>query len=370
MSTTVRRLAAVAGALLLCGAVSAPALAADAADGTDGDGGATRTTWSVQPATQQGADTRTAFEYDVDPGAHVVDYVGVSNSSEQAATFTVYATDAYTTADGAFTVLPAADEPTDVGTWVTLKSTTVKVPARSTVQVPFALTVPDGAEPGDHVGGIVASIASGATTAEGEQVLVDQRVGTRLYVRVGGETTAALAVEGLTVTFTPSPDPLAGGTATVTYTVRNTGTVRVQATQQVRLAGPWGAFASTADPGALTELLPGASVQVVQTFADAPAAVRLTAAVTVTPGVLGDTADVAAPAPATASATVWAVSWSMLLMVAVCLLLGFALVRWRARREAAARARFAAALEQARDEGRAEAAPREGTSEPGDGLRP
>ena len=52
---------------------------------------------------------------------------------------------------------PRVQEPpfTDVGTWGAFGSPSVTVPARSPLTVPFTVTPPQGAEPGDHVGIVV-----------------------------------------------------------------------------------------------------------------------------------------------------------------------------------------------------------------------
>ena len=51
---------------------------------------------------------------------------------------------------------------------------------------PIAVHVPLKAPPGDHVGGIVASLQTVGTNRSGQRVVLDQRVGTRVFVRVSG----------------------------------------------------------------------------------------------------------------------------------------------------------------------------------------
>ena len=68
---------------------------------------------------------------------------------------------------------------------------TVRVPARrstgpGSVILPVLMRVPAGANPGDHVGGVVAVLSTIGTNKQGAKVRLDQRVATRLFVRVSG----------------------------------------------------------------------------------------------------------------------------------------------------------------------------------------
>ena len=55
--------------------------------------------------------------------------------------------------------------------------------------VPFTLTVPADATPGDHAGGLVASIETPGTDPDGSAVTVDTRFGLPAYVQVAGPLT-------------------------------------------------------------------------------------------------------------------------------------------------------------------------------------
>src|SRR5690606_15982159 len=148
--------------------------------------------------------------------------VGVTNFSDQDVELEVYPADALQTPAGEFT-LEAADVPaTGIGSWIRVDPRTYTVPARTRLDIPFLLTVPDDAAPGDHAGGIVASLTTGAGT-----VAVENRVGVRMLAQVAGELQPALTVQDLRTSFAPSWVPFAPGTLTVDYTVRNDGNVRL-----------------------------------------------------------------------------------------------------------------------------------------------
>lgn len=101
---------ALAAVLLL---VLSPAPANAALSGSD-------VRWSVQPSTAKGPDGRDYIIRRAAPGERLTDYVGVTNLTARPLTFSVYGTDAYTTDDGSFALLPAAQKPTGIGSWMTL----------------------------------------------------------------------------------------------------------------------------------------------------------------------------------------------------------------------------------------------------------
>lgn len=220
--------------------------------------------WAVAPAGSTSAaqpGNRPNFSYELAPGATVRDAVTVHNYSNVPLTFRLYATDAFNTEDGGFDVLPGDEAPKDVGTWVTLAQEHLTIPAGAQVTVPFELTVPRDASPGDHVGAVLASSKVGGTGPDGRVVALDRRTGTRLYVRVAGPLAPELAVTGLRVTYHAALDPTAGR-ATVSYRVENRGNVRMGGEQQVSVSGPFGLARTRAQPQRLPELLPGESLAV------------------------------------------------------------------------------------------------------------
>ncbi|MFP5375852.1 MAG: DUF916 domain-containing protein [Acidimicrobiia bacterium] len=304
-----------AGAL----ATAATAVLSGAFAGTGDDAGAQPVeregpvTWGVSPATPEGPDARAAFVYSVDPGGRVDDFVAVSNFSEQPIDLAVYASDAFNTTEGAFALRAADQAPTGAGAWVALATREVTVPGRSRVIVPFRLSVPGSATPGDHAAGIVASLLTPGTGGVG--VAVDRRVGGRVHVRVAGELRPSLAVEGLHVSYRGGLNPL-DGRAVVRYTVTNTGNVILGGQAQVHAAGPLGVLARRAEGGAVPELLPGQSFRASATVRAVPATVRVAAGARVEPAAPGGQFLDPPPAPAEAGAHARAVPWSVLALLA------------------------------------------------------
>lgn len=155
-----------------------------------------RVTFGIEPASATKPDGRPDFTFGATPGATLLDHVAVVNYSTVPLALQVYATDALTTTNGSFGLPPVTAAPKTVGTWITLPArvVTVHVPAKSSkapgfVIVPFRLAIPLAATPGDNAGGIVASLQTKGRNSTGQDVILNQRLGTRVFVRIAGALT-------------------------------------------------------------------------------------------------------------------------------------------------------------------------------------
>lgn len=350
LSAAARRLA-VATALVAAGVglVGQPAFAADApAPEETAPPAPGEASWSIKPADEQGPDDRPAFELVLPPGREVTEHVAVANLSARELTLTLYASDAFNTPDGGFDLLPADRPPSDVGTWVRVRDSQVRLAAGETAVVPVTLRVPADATPGDHAGGIVASLTTRAVDATGSVFDIDHRVGTRLHVRVPGDVRVGLEITSLTARYEERSRGLRPGAVVVDYTVANTGNLRTAAGEQVDLRGPFGVFDTSAPAAELPEVLPGQSVRRSLRVESVVPTGWLTAQVRVTPA---NESATASDGPAEASVTVWAAPWPIVAGLTLVVALVALAVLWRR----AARRRRRRELERARREG-AEAA--------------
>jgi hypothetical protein len=344
--------------VVLIGLVSPPAVAAPTPSPAASASPPARSpvTWGVTPSSPKGPDGRASFSYKLDPGASVTDYVAVTNHSAGPVTLTVYASDAFTTGQGGFDLLAGREKPVDVGAWVRLPTRPLTVPATSRMDLPFTLTVPANATPGDHTGGIVASLAATGTDTQGNQFRVDHRVGTRFYLRVTGELRPALALEDLRVRHRGSYNPLVGGEMTATAMLRNTGNIRLGGQPTLRATGPFGLAARSATGAPLPEILPGDGVRVRVELSGVPPLFRLTAATTVNPVTLDGQVIDPPPVYVADSRTVWAVPRSQLLLVILAIVGCRVLLTLRRRRRRRTARDLARAVATAREQGRIEAA--------------
>ncbi len=310
-------------------------------------------TWSVQPADEEGADGRAHWEFEVEPGETIEDIAQVNNFSSEEITFRVYSHDAVNTPEGGFTLQPAEVEPAGVGAWIGLDEE-VTIEAGESAIVPFSLNVPQDATPGDHAGGMVASVTSAATDADGQRVLVDNRVGSRIYLRVAGAVQPTLEVTGLTVAYERAWVPFSTGTATLTYEVHNAGNVRLAAEQVISGHGVFGLAEHSVAVDPLDEILPGGSLTVTEQIDGIPPLLRVTEQVVVTPVPPQISANALPVVQATQSAHAWAIPWvESIVLVALLLLLVWSV--WRRRRARAENARqIDEAVAKAREEVRKE----------------
>lgn len=281
--------------------------------------------FAVQPSGPNGPGGRDYFIYDLAPGEVFGDTVAVSNLGDEPIRFVLYATDAFNTSDSAaFTLLREEEEPTDVGSWIQLAAPEYEVPAGQRIDVPFSVSVPRDASPGDHVGAIVAQPVT-ASPQPGEDELsfdIRFRIGARVYLRVEGPVEPRLRVTQLQLDHEQGIAPTSGSTG-IEYVVRNDGNVRLTPTAELRITGPFGITVREFRPRELPELLPGGEVTIAENADGLPLLGRLHAELDV----------VADGTTARASAATWAVPWALAGPLAVVAALWW----WRRRRRRAAR---------------------------------
>ncbi|MER7642653.1 DUF916 domain-containing protein [Streptomyces sp. NPDC126522] len=228
--------------------------------------------WSVYPAASQIA-ARPYFYLSADPGQTIRDKVVVANKTAKPLTFRLYAADAYNTArDGGFAVRTMAETMRGVGAWAKPAKSRITVPAHKAVAVPFTLHVPEGAEPGDHPGALVA-LDERVDKGDGSLALGVQRaVGARVYLRVSGPTLPALAVEHVRVSHhQPLVPGLGDSDATISYTLHNTGNVTLDPKVTLKAQGLFGrTLLSRGLTRIPAELLPGQRVKLTEPWKGSP----------------------------------------------------------------------------------------------------
>lgn len=254
-----RKLYALLLTLFLAG-LTAPAHAAD------------NGSWSVYPVSSEIA-ARPYFYLSADPGATIADKVVVANKTGGPLTFRLYAADAYNTPrDGGFAVRTAQERQRGVGAWARPATSRVTVPAHGRVTVPFTLSVPEGAEPGDHAGALVALDERIEKGAGSLALGVRRAVAARVYLRVGGPAVPAIAVENVRlVHHQPLVPGIGDSTATVSYTLHNTGNVTLDPEVELRAKGLFGRTLLARDLTRVpAELLPGQRVRLTEPWRGAP----------------------------------------------------------------------------------------------------
>ncbi|MFD8965076.1 WxL protein peptidoglycan domain-containing protein [Streptomyces sp. NPDC059568] len=325
-------------AFAIAGLPAGPALAAD------GD-----VTWTVRTAANGYGDDRSSYTYGVNPGGQIKDAMVVANHSKSPLELAVYASDGYTTDTGQLDLLTKDKKSVGIGAWVHADRAGVVIKPGKSAEVPFTVSVPANATPGDYVGGILTSLKQ-ADDAEG--INVDRRLGIRVKLRVSGELKPKLAVEDLHVDYDGTFNPFAKGDATVTYTIHNTGNALLSARQTVSVSGPFGWLRTEAgDIAAPPELLPGEKWKVKVPVHGVTPGVTLAATATLTPLLTDASGSTTSLKPVESTTHGWAVPWTLFLLLLLLLAAATATIlltrRTRARRKLREDARVRDAVEQA-----------------------
>ncbi|MEU5722774.1 DUF916 domain-containing protein [Micromonospora sp. NPDC047738] len=319
---------AQATVVVLLAAFGFLAVGAGPAAAADGD-----VSWAVRTASNNFGSGRQNYTYTLNPGGQLKDALVVVNHGATPLNLAVYAADGFTTKEGQLDLVTQDAKSTGIGAWVHTDRPDVTVGPGQSVEVPFQLTLPDNAAPGDYLGGVVTSLTQ-ASKADGTNVA--RRVGIRIRLRVGGALKPSLSVEDLQVRYSGTPNPFGKGDAAVTYTIRNTGNAIVTARQAVSISGPFGGLNVRA--GQIEDsppLLPGDTWKVSVPLPGVAPAVKLTGTVTLVPLLTDASGSIAPLATVEATTHAWALPWLLLLLLAVLsgLLVVTALVsrRWRAK---------------------------------------
>ncbi|MFF3912917.1 hypothetical protein ACFYZB_05400 [Streptomyces sp. NPDC001852] len=242
--------AALPAALCLC-AVLGAAAGASAAPGSSAAPGASAAPvqWSVAPA----GGGRPSFYAEGPPGTVLQDTVAVTNPGRAPVLVRLSGT-------GLRTVFAQK------------AGNGIRVPARTRAEVPFTVTVPAGAAPGDRSGAVVARDTRGRTAT------------VPIRLRVGGPALAALTVEHLAV-----------HADSITYELVNRGTTVLVPRLAVRAEGVLGRVLDRAPRTLGVRLRPGARVRLTEPWPDRPALDAVDVRLTVTaPGGAHDTATASA----------------------------------------------------------------------------
>ncbi|MEV2251226.1 DUF916 domain-containing protein [Streptomyces sp. NPDC050147] len=253
---SVARALAVSVALLVTGLVPTTPVFAD-------DAGA----WSIAPfaggGTRPAKDGRPYFYVEGTPGSVLEDTVTVTNPGSKPRTVELSGADAGNTKGGAFSL--ERGKPKDTGSWITFAEREVKVPPRTRAEVPFSVSIPESAVPGDHPGAVVAR--------EG-----GRDAGVRVHLRVSGPTLSALTVERVRTEG-----------ERISYDVVNRGNTVLTPKLKVHAEGLFGPLLDRGPRTLPVELLPGRRVTLTEPWADAPAldSVEVTLTVTASGGAHG-----------------------------------------------------------------------------------
>lgn len=158
------------------------------------------------------------FVLEVDPGGESTGVAAITNPARSAQEVRLEIRDLEFGEDGTERLPSGADE--GIGLWGAFERQSIRIPAGQTQLASFLIRVPVDAEPGDHIGAVVAS-----TTNVQDGVDVTRQIATRLYVTVPGEADRALRIDEVDVSYDSRWWPRR---AEVTVRLVNEGRIRIR----------------------------------------------------------------------------------------------------------------------------------------------
>ncbi len=318
-SATLRRFGAlIAAAVLGLGGVVLTTGVAHAED-TVGIG--------ISPADTKGKpDGRSRFTYQAKPGQTLTDHVRVTNTGSSKIEVTLYAADAYNDENGDFALADGSEKKTGASAWVTFDGRpklglTLKRGESKTV--PFTVTIPADAGPGDHPAGVIASAVTSG------QVTVERRIANRMYVRVSGDLQPILTITSFSGVYHSGLNPL-DGSISVTATITNSGNVALEGATTLTASTWFGAAIGRTSRAELPEILPGSTTTVNYEITGVPQVGFASVRMLLQGGISGDAPDPGPLPVIQRDLLIAAIPWAI---VAVLLLGGVVwLVLWLRRR--------------------------------------
>lgn len=166
------------------------------------------------------------FVFRMVPGQRAVARADLRNPASVAQKVQIYAGNLDFSNQGQISL--QADPGEDIGSWIHFSAARVRVPPHSDRYVTFTITVPRVAEPGDHIGALVAQMQPEGSG--GFNVI--KRVATRIYVTVPGVATRGFRLASVAKDLA---SPLWPNHLDVSAVLRNTG--RISLSPTVRVAG-------------------------------------------------------------------------------------------------------------------------------------
>jgi hypothetical protein len=184
-----------------------------------------------RPANPDPSNSRTEsiFVFSLDAGSESRNAVRVYNNTDSEKSIAVYAVDSQVSSGGAFACAQKVDEKRNVGSWVSLDQSTVKLAAGTTQTIDFTLKVPEYTPAGEHNGCIVIQELDQTPQAAGNGITLSFRSAIRMAVTVAGDITKELSFTRLELKDGENEKRI------VNTALRNTGNVSLDTAIDVRI---------------------------------------------------------------------------------------------------------------------------------------
>jgi LysM repeat protein len=178
--------------------------------------------------------SRSIFIHTLKGGETVEDGVRVFNYTKEPRTVKIDAVDSVAAVDGSFSCKQNSEKKTDVGQWVQLTQNEVVVQPGENEAVPFTITVPKDAGPGEHGACITAQDTRNTGSKKEGGIALGFRNAIRVAIKVPGKIVKQLTIQKIQI------DRNEKGNYTVSPVSKNTGNVSLDVTTRVQLRSVFG----------------------------------------------------------------------------------------------------------------------------------
>ncbi|QQS17846.1 LysM peptidoglycan-binding domain-containing protein [Candidatus Saccharibacteria bacterium] len=178
--------------------------------------------------------SRSIFIHTLKGGETVEDGVRVFNYSKEARTVKLDAVDSIAAVDGSFSCKQNSEKKTEVGLWIRLSVKEVVVQPGANETVPFTITVPKEAGPGEHGACITAQDTKNIGSKSEGGIALGFRNAIRVAITVPGKIVKQLNIKNIAIGRNDK------GNYTVSPVSKNTGNVSLDATSRAQLKSIFG----------------------------------------------------------------------------------------------------------------------------------
>lgn len=138
---------------------------------------------------------------------------------------------------GDFVPVPESEQfGSTLAEWVTLEQASITIPAGSSAQLPFIVSVPEDAAPGGHFAAILVSTQPPVFEGESASLRTTQVVSSLFFLRVAGDVIESGSIRSFTAENTYSANP----ETSIELRFENTGNVHLRPQGDIVISNMWG----------------------------------------------------------------------------------------------------------------------------------
>jgi len=171
------------------------------------------------------------YNFNIAPGGTVTDYLTIVNNTDQPISYNLEGVDSQINNQQMIVFNANKLQSPNLGQWITFEKNTVTVEAKSSLQIPFTVSVPSDAFPGSYNGGIsIQKIVTDSfdTTDKNFVVKVQTRQVLSLITHVSGETKSTFVLGELNYD---------ANKKTYSFSIENTGNTILSFEGQLTISG-------------------------------------------------------------------------------------------------------------------------------------